>query len=263
MEIKIKLDVLESEDSAQDELKGPQFGGVENPIKLGPSTRSKSRAFLPGKRLLLAILLLLLFACLVYLNREGFITPEGIFLFLRSHPTLAPVVFVFLYGVMSVFSLPTLPLNLGAGFLWGPWMGSLLSFLGVITGASCPFFISRYLAGEYFRKKFKFKIWIKLEQGIDKHGWKIVAFTRLTPGIPFGALNYFFGITSISFANYILSTALFISPLVILFATIGHSTGEAIFAGENIDVTWNILVISVAVVFLFLSRYLLKRFFKK
>ena len=62
-----------------------------------------------------------------FLISEGkFLYPQTLFEFLNTHPKLAPAAFIAVYVMMTLLLLPTLPLNLGAGFLWGPyWGGSL------------------------------------------------------------------------------------------------------------------------------------------
>ena len=54
------------------------------------------------------------------LRRAGYISPEQVMGFLQAHSTLAPVLFIALYAVLPSLMLPTLPLAIGAGFLWGP-----------------------------------------------------------------------------------------------------------------------------------------------
>ena len=50
-----------------------------------------------------------------------------------------------------------------------------------------------------------------------RHGWKIVAFTRLIPGFSFSLLNYAFGLTRISFWPYLAATFACTLPYTIAF----------------------------------------------
>ena len=59
------------------------------------------------------------------------------------------VTFVFFYIISVLLILPASWLSLLAGFLYGPYFGSIVVFLSAFIGASISFF----LAKEYFVKK--------------------------------------------------------------------------------------------------------------
>ena len=73
----------------------------------------------------------------------------------------------------------------------------LYTITSATIGACLAFLISRYIARDWIEKKLSSPRWKRLEQGVDKHGWKIVAFTRLIPLFPFNLLNYALGLTRI------------------------------------------------------------------
>jgi uncharacterized membrane protein YdjX (TVP38/TMEM64 family) len=52
---------------------------------------------------------------------------------------------------------------------------------------------------------------------VARHGWKIVAFTRLIPVFSFSLLNYAFGLTRISFWPYLAATFVCMLPATIAF----------------------------------------------
>ncbi|MBI3802785.1 MAG: TVP38/TMEM64 family protein [Nitrospirae bacterium] len=224
---------------------------------------SKENHFLDRKRLIMIVFFLVSVFWFFYLRRQGYIRAEYLLVYLESHPTLAPVLFILLYGILPVFFLPTLPLNLGAGFLWGPWLGSFLAILGAAMGASLAFLSSRYLVGGYFKEQFKQPIWNRLKEGIDKQGWKAVAFTRIAPIFPFGPLNYFWGITPIPFRRYVWVSAVFMTPPIILFSFLGYSVGDLVLKEESYDFTKHVFLLSGAAGLLVFVRVMIKRFFKK
>jgi len=219
----------------------------------------KLTRLLNRKKFLLAFGLLLLILSCSYLKQQGIIAPERIFAFLDAYPTLAPLFFIGLYIVLSVAIVPTLPLNLGAGFLWGTAWGSVFSIAGATAGAICAFLVSRYFAGDYFNRHFKHRAWLWLRAEIESKGWQAIAFTRINPVFSFGPLNYFFGITSIDFKTYIWATALFIAPPSILFAAVGHSMGDFTLTGSAANLMRNTIVISAIVTALTIARLVMKR----
>ena len=50
-----------------------------------------------------------------------------------------------------------------------------------------------------------------------RHGWKIVAFTRLVPVFPYFLVNYAFGLTRISLAAFAIATFFAMIPLTIAY----------------------------------------------
>jgi len=62
--------------------------------------------------------------------------------------------FTLIYALMTTFLLPTLPLNLAAGFLWDPLFGCALSIVAATLGASWSFMLARYLGRDFLEERF-------------------------------------------------------------------------------------------------------------
>jgi uncharacterized membrane protein YdjX (TVP38/TMEM64 family) len=214
------------------------------------------------KRFMLAIALLGLAILLFWLSQYGYFAPDSIIFFLKSYPVIAPVIFIVVYAVMVVCLLPTLPMNLGAGLIWGPYWGGVLTVIGAGTGAACAFLAARYLASDYLNKKFSNSAWTWLREEIQQKEWKAVAFTRLNPIFPFGPSSYFFGLTQIQFGRYILTTILSIAPLSMLFSAVGYSIGGIILDGDAYSLVKNMLAISLAVTLIVVLKMVVKRITK-
>ncbi len=207
-----------------------------------PPTRNRSTA-----ARILAIVLLALFVGMIYLLKEhGILQPEHVFAFLEANPVAAPALFLLLFVILSMSLVPTLPLNLGAGFLWGPVWGSILTILGTTIGASCSFLISRHVAKDYCNRKFRNPVWFWLKREIENKSWKAVAFVRMNPAFSTGVLNYFFGITPLPFRTYLWSTAVFLTPPSILIAAAGHLTGRGVLYGEASDIFRDVAIAAMA-----------------
>jgi uncharacterized membrane protein YdjX (TVP38/TMEM64 family) len=199
---------------------------------------------------------------LFILRQQGYFAPDSIVFFLKSHPVIAPVIFIVVYTVMVVCLVPTLPLNLGAGLIWGPYWGGVLTVIGAGAGSACAFLAARYLGSDYLNKKFSHRAWIWLREEIQRKGWKAVAFARLNPIFPFGPSSYFFGLTQIRFSLYIITTLLSIVPLGMLFAAVGSSIGGIVLEGDVYSLVKNILAISLAVVLLVALKMAIRKFAK-
>ena len=136
------------------------------------------------KRFFVVVGLLVLAVVGLALKEKGYLAPDAVFGFLDAHPLLAPLAFLALFVVMTLLLLPTLPLNLGAGFLWGPYWGGLYTVIGASIGASLAFLVSRYLAASFVDRHFRHRTWLWLLEQVRQQNWKIVAFTRINPIFP-------------------------------------------------------------------------------
>ena len=123
--------------------------------------------------------------------------------------------------------------------------------------------MARYVASDYLNNKFHNRAWNWLGRQIKRKDWQVVAFTRVNPIFPFGPSSYFFGLTNIRFYRYLISTIIFISPLAVLFASIGHSLNGIILEGDAYVLVRNIFVASVAITLLLILRLLIKRVFSR
>jgi uncharacterized membrane protein YdjX (TVP38/TMEM64 family) len=226
-------------------------------------TRQKSAvgklvAMGPAKLALGAVMLSLIVGTF-YLRKAGYISPESVMGFLEEHRALAPAVFILVYAIMPSLLLPTLPMSVGAGFLWGPLWGTVLSVVGATSGFTISFLVSRYIAGDYFRTKFDFVLWKWLMEHVEKSGWKVVAFTRINPIFPAAVCSYLFGVTSVRFIDYVWATFVFIIPPCIAIASFGSSLGDFVLTGDMKGVVTKLAIASLALLFIFALKPLAKK----
>ena len=220
------------------------------------------RKVIRRKRFILALVLIGLTILMFTLRQHGYLAPASVVAFLKFHPVAAPVIFIAVYAMMVMCFVPTLPLNLGAGLIWGPYWGGALTVLGASTGAAVAFIAARYLVADYLNARFNNTAWFWLREEIHSKGWKAVAFTRINPVFPFGPSSYFFGLTAIGFGNYFLTTVLSILPLSIAFAAVGHSIGSIVLEGDAYALLRNLLVVSLAVTAIVFLRVAMKKISK-
>ena len=207
---------------------------------LAMSERLKTGEFLA------ILIIILLIACGIYMNRHQVFTTATLTALLDRHPVLAPLIFLGIYGIAPSLFLPSIPLTLAAGFFCGPVWGVAFSISGATLGACLPFFLSRYLFQETVKAKVPADRWEWLQDRVIRHGWKAVAFTRLIPIFPFHLLNYLFGLTPIPFRQYLWSTFVFMLPACIAFVAFGSSLGELILRGNVKGVLVGVLIAVMA-----------------
>ena len=169
------------------------------------------------------------------------------------------VTFVFFYIISVLLILPASWLSLLAGFLYGPYFGSIIVFLSAFIGASISFF----LAKEYFVKKIvaiisrfpKIKL---LEKIINKGGVKLIILTRLSPLFPFSILNYFYGLNKVSYKDFSIGL-LFILPGTYLYCALG-SLSNNLDEIKNLKLNGNTITTIISIVSTFLIVYFLTKY---
>ena len=162
-----------------------------------------------------------------------------------SFGVVAPVVFIVIYVVATVAFLPGAPLSLLAGLVFGAAWGTVWTVIGATLGATLAFLIGRYAARGLVESWTASNERVrKLDEGVEKHGWRMLLITRLVPLFPFNLQNYAYGLTRIGVGSYVSLTALCIVPGVIVYTFAGGSLASA-----REDLTRTFAYLGVAAVF--------------
>ncbi len=165
-----------------------------------------------------------------------------------------------LYTVAPSLFLPGLPITIVGGILFGPFWGVVYTITSATLGACIAFLISRYIARDWISKKLRSPKWRQLDEEVQTHGWKIVAFTRLIPLFPFNLLNYAFGLTKIEFSHYAITTFICMLPACIAYIVFSSSLLDIIKGKISYTfIIGLILIISVSLIPLFYKKYKAKR----
>ncbi len=180
-----------------------------------------------------------------YLNRDNIPKIKSK---IDSFGAIAPVVYIGFYIVATVFFLPGLPVTALAGVAFGPLRGVVYASIGSVIGVSLAFLIARYaargmvegwvLGNEQFRK---------IDEGVQKQGWRMLMITRLVPLFPFNLQNYAYGLTKIRFLTYALVSWVCMLPGTAVYVQLG----AAVNVGEG-DIKKTLLYLALAGVFIVL-----------
>ena len=175
---------------------------------------------------------------------------------IESYGIMAPLIYMAVYTIAPSLFLPGLPITIAGGILFGPFWGVVYTIIGSTLGACVAFQVSRYLAREWVEQKLKGPRWRRLDAGVEKQGWKMVAFTRLIPLFPFNLLNYAFGLTKISFQQYAVTTFFSMLPACIAFIVFSSSLLDLIRGRLTASFMIGVgLVLLVSLFPLLFSRY--------
>ncbi|KPU27054.1 membrane protein [Caloranaerobacter sp. TR13] len=149
---------------------------------------------------------------------------------INSYGVIGPIIYIILYIVACLFFLPGLPIAVLAGLAFGPVMGAVYASIGSTLGASAAFLVARYAARDmvesWVEGNEQFK---KIDEGVEKQGWRMLMITRLVPVFPFNLQNYAYGLTKIKFGTYVLVSWICMIPGAIAFTFMGGS----IVSGEG------------------------------
>ncbi len=155
---------------------------------------------------------------------DRFSDPEGIAEFLEQFGPLAVVVLLSLAVVVS--PIPSGPIAMAAGAIYGAAWGGALTAAGAILGALIAFGLSRWLG---FRPMSASKLplahWITRPRTQAYLAFAVLV-SRLIPFISFDAVSYVAGLTPIRMRYFAVSTALGILPASFAFAAIGAGMAE-------------------------------------
>ncbi|MEV6931953.1 TVP38/TMEM64 family protein [Dactylosporangium sp. NPDC051485] len=132
----------------------------------------------------------------------------------------APVAFGVLYAVVSLSPLPKTVFTLAAGALFGLAPGVLIVVAGALLGAVAAFYLGRVLGRDTVR-------WLtgghldRLDTMLAGRGMRAIVLTRLIPIVPFTAVNYLAGLTSVRLRDFTAGTAIGILPTTTAYVTVG------------------------------------------
>lgn len=146
---------------------------------------------------------------------------------------LAPVVFIAGYVVATVAFVPGSILTLAAGAIFGVVRGTAYVLAGASLGSAAAFLVARYALRPLVERKLagneRFQ---RIDRVVEKEGGKMVLLMRLSPLLPFNALNYALGISKVGFVPYFLGSAGMI-PGTLLYVYYGKLAGDLTTLGRN------------------------------
>ena len=167
---------------------------------------------------------------------------------LRS--SLGVILFVPLYAIWVTLLLPGVWASMLAGALYGPWLGSLLVFVGACLGAEAAFLLGRYWLRDWARRRLAAVPKLQaVEQAVSREGLKLVLLTRLSPVFPFSLLDLAYGLSEVSLRDYSIGL-IGILPGTILFCGLGALAGDVarfgdVLSGQADPVTWTLRIVGV------------------
>lgn len=163
---------------------------------------------------------------------------------------LAYVAFVPLF-VIANFVIPWGILAGAAGLLFGTAAGTPLALAGVTGAALAQMFVSRRLAGGHHGSLLPERV-RGLETFLTRHGTVAVMESRIVPLLPYGAVNFSAGLTTLRFREMALGTVVGGAPKVFAYTALGGSLTDV---GSPEGVAALVLILALALAGALLVRH--------
>lgn len=148
---------------------------------------------------------------------------------------LAAAGFVLVYAAAVALSVPgAVWLTLGAGFLFGTWVGTLLVVPAATLGACAVFLVARSALGGALAARAGG--WLdRMRRGMAAGGASYLLILRLVPVVPFFIANLAPALLGARFGTFAWTTAVGIVPATAVFAGLGAGLGTTLDRGEAPD----------------------------
>ena len=185
-----------------------------------------------SKRLIyVAVIIAVLIALYIALEQTGtlvfFENTANIRPWIEKQGLLGPLFIIGLLVIAIIMSpIPSAPIALAAGAIYGHTIGTFYIIIGSVLGATIAFFIARITGVDVTRK------WLGNHYGNGLKGSQnmlmlIIFVSRLLPFLSFDMVSYAAGVTSLSFWRFAIATLAGIIPASFLLAHFGSEFASA------------------------------------
>jgi uncharacterized membrane protein YdjX (TVP38/TMEM64 family) len=152
---------------------------------------------------------------------SALLTQERIHGWVEGAGTLGPLLFMASMALAVVVSpIPSLPLDILAGQLFGPILGTLYAAIGALLGAVISFLIARLLGRELIARFLGGHINF-CRYCSDRLLTKLVLVSRLIPFVSFDVVSYGAGLTAMSVGRFSAATFVGVLPLTFVYVSYG------------------------------------------
>lgn len=193
------------------------------------------------------IVFLILTAVIIFVIIDSFTTKyvssafTSLYTWIDCNPTAGAFVLTFVVAISTLLFIPGALLTVGCGLVYGMIfglgrgvvIGTAVVFVGASIGSILSFILGRYLLRDCVSKWLdRYSLFKAVDKTMEKKGFRIFCLLRLSPIIPYNALNYIAGATAVSFRDYTLAL-IGLLPGTALFVFVGCSAGSSMDMGDG------------------------------
>ena len=213
---------------------------------------------------LVAILLFFLYIGYEYYFKYSYMLKDPNILkgVILAYGSFSILIFIFMQVLqVVVFFIPGEFIQIAGGYIFGTFLGGLISLIGITLGSTIAYFIAnRY--GKPLVEKLVLNKKVKFFKKILKAGSKkaVVFVFYLIPGIPKDALAYICGVSNISFRDFFIFSTLGRIPGIF----ISTFFGQKIYVGDSTSlITVGIVMSIITIIGIFKGEDIIKIIIKK
>lgn len=149
------------------------------------------------------------------------IQPERLVDTVRSMGLLGSLLLAALMVLAVVIGpIPTVPITVSAGAVYGPWLGFALAMGSALLGALLSFWIARFVARDFVLRVIGGHT-LACAHCSDRLLFGMVLVARLIPVVSFAAVSYGAGLTAMSARAFLIATAVGMVPMTALYVAVG------------------------------------------
>jgi uncharacterized membrane protein YdjX (TVP38/TMEM64 family) len=137
-----------------------------------------------------------------------------------------PLIVIAFYAVAGLI-VPVTLLIAVTGIAFGPLYGAVYAIVGSTATAVLTYLLGRWIGRDTVRRYLGTRV-NRLSRRIAKRGILAMAIIRLLPIAPFTVVNVIAGASHIGLRDYMLGTALGMTPGIVLTVTFVHHLAQAI-----------------------------------
>ena len=190
--------------------------------------------------LLLAIAILTV-GYFLFPNIKNFASPNFVREFLLGFGIWSYPIFIILLILAVPLPLPTTPIAIGGGYLYGTLQGTLLSLVALVIGSSIAFLLVR-MYGKPLLERMVDAHHIEHFNHVFKRRGLVMAFVSyIVPIFPTDCVSLFLGFTKTRFRDFIVIVTLGHIPRLMII----NSVGDSLFSGFSIV---TVIAVALAVV---------------
>ena len=189
---------------------------------------------------------------------------------LKDNNIILLTIIFFIFSIIWILLLGfATPLALLSGFIFGKWLGTIISVLSFSVGCTLLYAMASLFFKDFIKKKLSNKIekFVFLFQKNEFLYFMIFRFTG--GGMPFAIQNVLPVIFNMRIINYFFATLLGIIPGIFIFNSLGAGVDK--FIGKNNSIIWSelfydpgiYLPISGFLIILIITFFLKNKLFKK
>ena len=181
------------------------------------------------------LFLLILFVILwsIYFFNKDFFQLETFFYnldniqnFISQNFLLSVSVFLVLYSFLILCNFPFASLlSMINGFLFGTWIGGLISLVGGTLGAFGIFIIAKFFFLDFIKSKFLDK-YSNIQNYFNQNDLELMILIRIIPGTPFFLQNLILAGLGANSKKFIYTTIFGLAPWSFIFCSIGQGLEE-------------------------------------